>query len=64
VIENRHQKPLDALPNARILRVAISGDVENLDLGMIATPLNGVRRQDASVRFNQEHGPAPNLACL
>jgi hypothetical protein len=34
--ENHRQKPFNPLPDARILRFSIPGDVENLNLGMIA----------------------------
>jgi hypothetical protein len=56
--ENHHQEPLGFLPDAGILALPISRDVQSLDLGILTQPLNYIRRQDASVRFNQEHGLA------
>jgi hypothetical protein len=35
-LENHHQEPLDALPDAGILRLPIAGDVETFDLWVSA----------------------------
>jgi hypothetical protein len=63
-IEDGHQEPLAPLPNAGILRLPIPGDIENLDLGTVAKPLDSVRRQDASVRLDDHHGLVPEFANL
>jgi hypothetical protein len=62
--ENHRQKPFNPLPDARVLRLPVSRDIENLDLRMIAKPLDGIRWQNASVRLDDHHGLAPEFANL
>jgi hypothetical protein len=61
-LEHRHQELLNALPDAGILRLPISGDVEALDLWVPAEPLDHVRRKDDFARCNEHQELMKTLA--